>query len=412
MISKKTPFTVQSVLAIFMIMALVSTFFSTEPIAAQVPGFQNAWNELVKEHRMALKEEGIVGATIAIVHNGEIIAVDYYGMEDIAGNRPVDKNTIYHWASITKTFTAVGIMQLRDHGLIELSDPIIKYVPELRGVYNPFGPMSEITIRQLMSHSAGFRGATWPWGGDKPWHPHEPTKWPQLVAMIPYTRIFFEPGSKYSYSNPGIIFLGLTIEGQTGNEYESYIDANIFELLGMEDAYFDTTPWHLLDDRSNNYRTINGEPVANGLDFNTGITVSNGGLNTTVNDMAKWVAFLMGAPQSKQSLYDKILSRSSLHEMWQPVVTVTDSSALGETEMGLSFFLYQHKGHKMVGHTGSQKAFRSFILLDPKADIGIIGVYNTAGGDETASDTGKIRIMTEKYAMEDIFPLFWNDNTN
>ena len=62
-------------------------------------------------------------------------------------------------------------MQLRDRGLLSLDDPAIKYVPELRQVHNPFGDMSQVTIRHLMTHSAGFRAGTWPWGGDQPWHP-------------------------------------------------------------------------------------------------------------------------------------------------------------------------------------------------------------------------------------------------
>lgn len=374
---------------------------------AQVPGFKKAWNELATEHRKALKEEGVVGATLAFVYDGEIIAVDYYGMEDVAGNRPVDEHTIYHWASITKTFTGVAIMQLRDHGLIELDDPIIKYVPELCDVYNPFGSMQDITIAQIMSHSSGFRGPTWPWDGGKDWQPFEPTEWSQFVAMIPYTRIFFEPGSKYMYSNPAVIFLGQTIERESGNEFEAYIDANIFELLGMKNAYFDITPWHLLDDRSNNYKIIDGKPVANGLDFNTGITVSNSGLNASVADMAKWVSFLMNAPQSKQAVYKEVLAHQSLQEMWQPQVPVPDSLVLAPVTTGLSFFLYQKNGHKIVGHSGSQKAFRSFIFFDPKANIGLIGVYNTAGGDETGADTGMILKKVRLKAMEKFFPLFW-----
>ena len=81
----------------------------------------------------------------------------FYGLADAERNRPVDEETIYHWASITKTLTGIAIMQLRDRGLLSLDDPVIKYVPELRAAHNPYGDMSEITIRQLMSHSAGFR---------------------------------------------------------------------------------------------------------------------------------------------------------------------------------------------------------------------------------------------------------------
>ena len=119
------------------------------------------------------------------------------GLQDRATGQPVDRDTIFHWASITKTFTGVAIMQLRDRGLFSLDDPVVKYVPELREVHNPFGDIAQVTIRQLMSHSGGFRAGTWPWGGDQPWHPFEPTRWTQLVAMMPYTELQFRPGTKY-----------------------------------------------------------------------------------------------------------------------------------------------------------------------------------------------------------------------
>ncbi len=93
--------------------------------------------------------------------------------------------------------------------------------------------MEEITIRHLLSHSSGFRGSTWPWGGGEAWHPHEPTRWEQLVAMMPYTEILFPPGSRYAYSNPGIVFLGQVIERLSGEEWEVYVEKNILRPLGM-----------------------------------------------------------------------------------------------------------------------------------------------------------------------------------
>src|SRR6266540_4712727 len=100
---------------------------------------------------------------------------------------------------------------------------------------------------------------TWPWGGDKDWHPHEPQHWSQLVAMMPYTEILFKPGSKFSYSNPGIIFLGRVIELITKDDYEVYIDKNIFKPLEMYRAYFDTTPRHLLQHLSHSYYLKEGK---------------------------------------------------------------------------------------------------------------------------------------------------------
>ncbi|MGH7444846.1 MAG: serine hydrolase domain-containing protein [Longimicrobiales bacterium] len=391
---------------------LCAGMLSASGAAAQVPaGFDGVWRAFVQEHRGMLDDAGVVGATVAFMHDGRLVATDYYGMEDIEAGRRVDQHTIYHWASNTKTFTAVGIMQLIERDMLTLDDAIVEYVPELRAVHNPFGPMSAITIRQLLSHSAGFRNPTWPWGGDEPWHQHEPTEWSQLVAMMPYTQILFEPGSRYSYSNPGIIFLGRTLEALTGDVYEAYIDKNIFDVLGMDSSYFDVTPWHLRDARSDNYRVVDGVPVANGLDFNTGITVSNGGLNAPVHDMARWLALLMGAPATKQAVHDVVLDRASLQTMWTEVVTVEDSSALGHVGMGLSFFLYEHDGHRIIGHTGSQKSFSTFIFIDAERDVAMIGAYNTAGGDETAPDVEGIMTSARRRALDVLFPVFWAESS-
>jgi CubicO group peptidase (beta-lactamase class C family) len=377
-------------------------------VAAQAPSrFDARWTEFVADHRAVVDSAGVVGATLAFVRDGEVAAVDYYGMADLAAGRPIGEGTIYHWASITKTFTAVSLMQLRDRGLVALDDAAVETVPELRGVHDAYGPTEDITLGMLLSHSAGFRDPTWPWDGGEDWQPFEPTDWSQLAAMMPYTEILFEPGSRYSYSNPGLIFIGRTIEARSGDVYEAYVDKNIFDALGMETAYFDLTPWRLRGQRSNSYEMWEGEPVALGPEFNTGITVSNGGLNATVADMARWMAFLAGAPAGDaetRGRYDQVLLRRSLEEMWKPVVTVEESGPLGRVEMGLSFFLYRKDGRRLIGHTGSQHSFRSFILVDPDHHTGLIGVYNTAGGDEaTGVDTDAIVERTMARAMTELF---------
>lgn len=370
---------------------------------ADVPeAAQEAWDDIVSQWRAGVESEGIVGASLGLVRDGRLVSLEVHGLADLATARAVDEETIYHWASITKTFTAISIMQLRDRGLISLDDPIVEYVPELRDVRNPFGAMEDITIRHLLSHSAGFRGSTWPWGGSEPWHPHEPTQWSQLVAMIPYTEILFEPGSRYSYSNPGIIFLGRVIESVTGDVFEAYVDKNIFRPLGMRRAYFDVTPWHLLDHRSNHYFVREGEPEPGGLDFNTGITVSNGGLNAPIPDMARYLAFLLGTPLGGSD-HDAVLVRSSLEEMWEPVVPI-DDGPLGHGSMGLSFFLHDKRGQRVVGHTGTQRAFYSFFYIDPTARTGVIAAFNTGPGDESGPDTNRLRIETSARVVDELFP--------
>ncbi len=338
--------------------------------------FEKAWSDLTQYFQTGAKELGIIGASIMFIQNSKIIDSSYYGLADLETKRPVDKNTIYHWASNTKMFTGIAIMQLRDRGLLKLEDPVVDYIPELEPVHNPYGNMNDITIRHLLSHSAGFRAPTWPWKDqEKGWHPHEPTKWEQLVAMFPYTEILFKPGSKYSYSNLGIIFLGRIIELLTGDDYEVYVDKNIFKPLGMHKSYFDKTPYHLLRDRSNSYLIENGKTTTYGLDFDTGITVSNGGLNAPLGDIAKFAYFILGSEEKKE-IYEGVLKRSSLEEMWKSEHQVYSNSPY-KTSMGLCFFIYEEKNLRLIRHGGDQMGFGSSFYIDPLSKTGWITVFNT-----------------------------------
>ena len=330
-------------------------------------------------YKQELKQAGVVGSSFVFLKDNKVIAADYYGSANLAKNQPVDENTIYHWASNTKPFTGIAIMQLRDHGLLKLDDPVTKYLPELRAVHNPFGSMDEITIRHLMTHSAGFRGGTWPWSTGKDWEPFEPTDYSQLVAMFPYTEIRFKPGSKFSYSNPGIVFLGKIIEKLSGDDYEVYIDKNIFKPLEMYRSYFDATPYHLLKYRSHSYYIENGKRTEGRFDANTGITVSNSGLNSPLPDMIRYLNFLVGDPK-KQDVYEGVLKRSSLEEMWRPQIK-TEADANGNkgftTDIGLIFFLDTTLGPTHLGHGGDQNGFISYIDFDPAKREASVIVFNT-----------------------------------
>jgi CubicO group peptidase (beta-lactamase class C family) len=366
-----------------------------------------------------LEQQEMVGGSLWFFQGGRPLAREMYGFADLETGRRVDEDTIFHWGSITKTFTGIAIMQLRDRGLLSLDDPVVRYLPELRRVHNPYGEMRTITIRHLMSHSAGFRGPTWPWGGAEDWHPHEPTSWDQIVAMLPYTEILFEPGSRWSYSNPGIIFLGRIIEQLAGEDYEVYVDKNIFRPLGMRRAYFDHTPYHLLEHRANNYTVVDGTPRANGLDFDTGITVSNGGLNAPISDMAKYLAFLVGAPDDAETRerYDGVLPRETLEEMWEAQIEIAGPVSPGGTDpadlrqsMGLTYFILETGDLHLIGHTGSQKAYFSFFYIDPATRTAAIAAFNSQGapGEDGSRrpDARAVVNTVRARLLEEVFPLF------
>jgi CubicO group peptidase (beta-lactamase class C family) len=341
--------------------------------------FSSAWSDFKALYEKELKDAGIVGSTFVFLKDNKVIAEDMYGSANLEKNQPVDENTIYHWASNTKQFTGIAIMQLRDRGLLNLDDPVTKSLPELRAVHNPYGSMDDITIRHLMTHSAGFRNPTWPWHQGKDWEPFEPTEYSQLVAMLPYTEILFKPGSKFSYSNPGIIFLGKIIEKLSGDDYEVYIDKNILKPLEMYHTYFDATPYHLLKYRSASYYIENGKRTTARFDANTGITVSNSGLNSPIPDMIKYLNFLIGDPK-KQDVYEGVLKRSSLEEMWKPQIKAeTDANGNSDftTDIGLIFFIDQRVNTAHLGHGGDQNGFISYIDFEPQKREASIMVFNT-----------------------------------
>ena len=341
-----------------------------------------------------LASYGVVGGSLLVISSHRISESEYYGEANRERRQPVDQSTTFHWASITKTFTGIAILQLRDHGVLSLDDSVVKYVPELRKVHDPYGPVDAITIRQLMTHSAGFRSPTWPWGGDHDWEPFEPTEWSQVVAMLPYTEVLFRPGSRHSYSNLGIVFLGQIIERLSGDPYQVYIDKNILKPLGMYASYFDRAPYYLLSHRAAGYSREKGLLKAAPFNFNSGITVSNSGLNAPLSDMAKYLFFLLGKG-AEPTNYDQVLRRPSLEEMFQKQLPIDSSDASqsagssGDDWIGLSFFLHRQGGRTYIGHGGEQGGFISHFYLDPARGNAYIVAFNTDSSD-AATDTHRL----------------------
>ncbi len=358
---------------------LLASSLLAGPAKADERAFDKAVAEFRALHRAEMRKAGIVGSSFYVVRGGRTIIADHLGEQDAEAHVPVDAQTIYHWASITKTMTGIAILQLRDRGLLTLDDPIVRYVPELAAVHNPFGDTGAITLRQLMSHSAGFGGGTWRWR-DRDWQPFEPKSWAQLAAMLPYTDVKFRPGSRFSYSNPGIVYLGQVIERLSGEDFEVYVDKNILRPLGMHASSFDRTPPFLLPHRSHSYYVRGGKRTAAPFDVDTGVTVSNGGLNAPLPDMAKYVAFLLGDP-GRAAEYDMVLKRASLEEMWRPQIAAGEDFTQGRmaktTWSGLSFFLDRSDGVRIVGHNGDQNGFRAYLSLCPDQGIGSLLAFNT-----------------------------------
>lgn len=348
--------------------------------SAQAPA---AWRDFTRLFQAYVDSDQVVGASVVFVRDGRVVSRYDAGMQNRAAGVHVDSQTIYHWGSITKSLTAISIMQLRDRGKLTLDDKLVRWVPELHAMHDPYGLMDSISLRMVLSHTAGFQNPTWPYKKDLPWEPFEPTTWNQLVAMMPYQELHFRPGSRFGYSNPGFIYLARVIEQLSRDPWESYVQKNVFAPLALGHSYFGATPYYLAADRSNNYTILRDSSGAvvertNGRDFDPGITIPNGGWNAPLSDLATYAAFLTGsAPDdSTRRRYDIVISRASLHEMWRPLHPMSEGTSAPDS-MALSFFVVHRDGATIIGHTGSQAGFRSFLFFNPATSATVIAAFNT-----------------------------------
>jgi CubicO group peptidase (beta-lactamase class C family) len=202
--------------------------------------------------------------------------------------------------------------------------------------------------------------------------------------MLPYTDVQFAPGSRYSYSNPGVIFLGRIIQLLSGDDYEVYVTKNILMPLGKRSAFFDRAPYYLLPHRSHSYFRDDGGLREARFDFDTGITVSNGGLNASFDDMARYLNFLIGSRQADRAIYEAVLKRASLEEMWTPQVRAVEGEGVNGTDAqaGLSFFIERHTSGtgplvELVGHSGDQNGFISHLYLHRASRTAYLVSFNT-----------------------------------
>lgn len=366
---------------------LLGVLLPPAPGLAQDEAFHHRFDAVLQQH-------GIVGGAIAIIHGQNPATEYFYGVMHSGTHQRVDAETSYNWASITKSFTAIAILQLRDRGKLSLDDSAVRYVPELRQVHDEFGPVDAITVRDLLTHSAGFRNPTWPWDCDDrtncDWQPFEPTHWAQVAAMLPYTHVAFRPGTQWSYSNLGYVFLGQIIERLSGDDYEVYIEKNILMPLGMTQSYFDRSPYYLESHVSASYLRAGNKLTEQPFNFDTGITTSNSGLKAPISDMVKYLRFLIGDPANP--VYNFVLKRRSLEEAWTGVLPVTaqeESPAAytnGSPKMGLGFFVLNFNGHRYVYHDGDQGGFSSEMFIDlARHTASILAVNTTDTGTSTPS---------------------------
>lgn len=348
-----------------------------QKLAAAFPEIEQLFKTYVERAHMP-------GAVFGIIIDGELVWVKTAGVRETKANAPVTPDTMFRIASMTKSFTALSILKLRDEGKLSLDDPVARYVPSLANLPYPTKDSPELTIRLLLTHSEGFPEDN-PWG-DRQLAQTDETMKAWMQAGIPFSTA---PGTAYEYSNYGFAILGQVVTQASGRPYAEYVRDNILRPLGMTSSGFEKSD-------------VPSERIAIGYRFEDdkwkeepilahGSFGAMGGLWTTARDLARYVAFHLSAFPPRDEEDRGPVKRSSVREMqqaWrmQPAsalrATVDSPLLLGVSSYGYGLGSSQDcRFTHIVGHGGGLPGYGSLMRWLPEYGVGMIAMSNlTYGG--------------------------------
>jgi len=321
----------------------------------------------------------VPGIAYGIVVDGKVIHIGTAGLRDIKANAPVDTSSVFRIASMTKSFTALSILKLRDEGKLSLDDPAEKYVPELMSLRYPTSDSPKLTIRYLLSHSTGFPEDN-PWGDQQLADSDE-----QLSRMlrrgIPFST---SPGTNYEYSNLGFAILGRVVANVSGMPYARYVRQNVLLPLGMTSTTLEhaQVPANRL---AHGYRLQDGQWLEE-PQLPDGSFGSMGGMLTSVSDLGKWVAWMLDAwPPRDGAEYGPVKrsSRREMQEVWRfsgaTAVMDTAANTVSLSAGGYGYGLGVTRTclfPSLVSHSGGLPGFGSIMRWLPDYGVGIVALGN------------------------------------
>ncbi len=293
----------------------------------------------------------IPGLSVGITKNGEYYSKGY-GVKDIETKERIRAGSIFHTASISKLFTAVAIAQLVQNRLLTYDDTLVKIVPEL--VYTD-RRVENITIKTLMNHTSGL-----PDTYNYHWEYNNKDEGSLKKYILGTTlSLTVEPSKSYAYSNLGYDILGLVIEKVTKQSFEEYVAKNVLKPGGIrvgDFRYFKiprksrVSP-HTKDRVTNRVLKRSVYPY-------TREHAPSSTLNASAKELTKWMNTFLTSLADPHSIYQKLIEPSS------------------GPRIGLGFQLGEFNGNKSIGHLGGDQGFRSYLLMIPNKNIGIVLLAN------------------------------------
>jgi CubicO group peptidase (beta-lactamase class C family) len=304
-----------------------------------------------------LHRQHIPGLALLVARDGKIVQARGYGLSNVELETPVQPETIFQSGSVGKQFTAAAVVMLVEEGKIALDDPISKYLKDAPPAWN------EVTIRELLSHTAGF--TDYPANFD---FRRDYTE-AQLLRIVEGIPLAFAPGTKWSYSNLGYLTLGVLIHQVTGKFYGDFLQERIFRPLGMKTTRI-ISEADIIPNRAAGYRLVNGELKNQEWVSPTLNTTADGALYFSILDLAKWDAALYT---------DKLLKYSSLHQMW--TVAKLKNGEPNSGHYGFGWEILEKNGHRVLDHGGAWQGFKTHISRYVDDQLTIVVLTNLDRAD-------------------------------
>ena len=361
-------------------------------------------------HEAISSRHPAVGLAVGVVRDGHLRHFHGHGLADVVSRTPVTEDTVFRIGSITKTFTAVAVLQLCERGLIDLDAPAGSYLRAYRLIPAKPGHRPP-TVRQLLTHTAGLPQLVYPARAFQPVLGETVAYGQRVPTLDEFYRgrlhLIAEPGTRHTYSNHGFATLGQIVEDVTGQPLSHHFREHIFGPLGMTDTDLA---------RSDRIRAR----LATGYALRAGgprpvrdrdlVTAGAGGIYSTTADMARYVAALLAGGSGE---HGQILKPETLTSMFAPHYQ-PDPRLPG---VGLAFFRHNLGGHLVVEHDGLVPGFNSQMSLAPHDGTGVVAFTNGARsamtwlGAEVTAVLGHILGASEPVIRADVphHPEIWTD---
>ena len=295
------------------------------------------------------------GGVVMVTHKNQIIFSQAYGLANIPYHIPNDKETVFNVGSISKQFTAMGIVLLQLEGKLSIDDAIQKYLPEMPQF------KQTITIRHLLHHTSGLRSSPELFGLAG-WREGDAiTNEDVYRYLAKQVDLNFEPGSEYMYSNSGYILLAKIIENVTKQDFKSWMKENIFLPFQMNATFIEEDCSKLISNTAVSYTEI--EPSVFKTIENNDLTYGASNVYSTSTDLSKWAKNFYETPKEWQRAFTML-----------ETLEVLTSGRKNNYAFGI--FVDDFFGNRRVQHTGAIAGFQSILYCYPDEDLEIVILSN------------------------------------